>query len=158
MKITFLVLFLLGWIANPVSMSHAQSSEPPRITLEEAQSILKAAEDRARQDNWTVAIAIVDEGGHLLAFSRIIGTQLGSIDIALSKAKASVFYKRPTKAFQDGLADANRSLLTIPHMSGFEGGVPIMDQGMVIGAIGVSGVTAHQDGIIARAGIQALGR
>lgn len=135
-----------------------QASDTRPLTLEEAKVILNAAEQRAEQDDWTVAIAIVDAGGHLLSFSRLPGTQIASIDVAIQKAVTSVYYKRPTKAFQDGVTDGNMSLLSLPHFSAFEGGVPVIIDGEVIGAIGVSGVTPAQDGIIAAVGAGALDR
>ncbi len=138
--------------------TNVQASDTRSFTLEEARIILDAAEQRAKQDGWTVAIAIVDSGGHLLSFSRLPGTQLASIDVAIQKAVTSVYFKRPTKAFQDGIADGNMALLSLPHFSAFEGGVPVVVDGEVIGAIGVSGVTPVQDGIIAAAGVEAFDR
>jgi glc operon protein GlcG len=108
------------------------------------------------EDNWTVVITIIDAGGHPILLRRVDGTQIGSIEIALQKAKTAVFYKRPTKAFQDGVAAGNNGILNLPNVLPFEGGLPIMHDGAVIGGIGVSGVTAAQDGIIAQAGIDAL--
>jgi len=138
--------------------TNVQALDTRSLTLEEARIILNAAEQRAKQDGWTVAIAIVDSGGHLLSFSRLPGTQIASIDVAIQKAVTSVYYKRPTKAFQDGVMGGNMSLLSLPHFSAFEGGVPVVVDGKVIGAIGVSGVTPAQDGIIATAGVEALDR
>jgi glc operon protein GlcG len=135
-----------------------QAADTRSLTLDEARTILHAAEQRANQDGWTVAIAIVDAGGHLLSFSRLPGTQIASIDVAIQKAVTSVYYKRPTKAFQDGIAGGNMALLSLPNFSAFEGGVPIVVDGEVIGAIGVSGVTPAQDGIIAAAGVEAFDR
>ncbi len=136
----------------------AMAAPPASLTLDEARAIAVAAEQRANQDEWTVAIAIVDAGGHLLQFSRLPGTQIASIDVAIQKAVTAVYYKRPTKAFQDGIMNGNMPLLSLPHFSAFEGGVPIVVDGHVIGAIGVSGVTPAQDGIIAAAGVKAFKR
>jgi glc operon protein GlcG len=126
------------------------------LSLEDAKRIADAAEARAMEDNWTVVITIIDAGGHPILLRRVDGTQIGSIEIALQKAKSAVFYKRPTKAFQDGVAAGNNGILNLPEVLPFEGGLPIMHDGAVIGGIGVSGVTAAQDGIIAQAGIDAL--
>lgn len=126
------------------------------LSLEDAKRIADAAEERAMEDNWTVVITIIDAGGHPILLRRVDGTQIGSIEIALQKAKSAVFYKRPTKAFQDGVAAGNNGILNLPDVLPFEGGLPIMHDGAVIGGIGVSGVTAVQDGIIAQAGIDAL--
>jgi glc operon protein GlcG len=134
----------------------AQPSATDVLTLEDAKRIADAAEERANQDNWTVVISIVDAGGHPILLRRIDGTQLGSIDIALEKAQTAVYYKRPTKAFQDGVSGGNYGIMALPNVLPFEGGVPITRNGEIIGGIGVSGVTAQQDGIIAEAGINAL--
>ena len=154
MKKTFLTISASILLLSMVSDAAPAAS----LTLDEARVIAQAAEQRASQDGWTVAIAIVDAGGHLLHFSRLPGTQIASIDIAIQKAVTAVYYKRPTKAFQDGLMNGNVPLLSLPHFSAFEGGVPIVVDGHVIGAIGVSGVTPVQDGIIAAAGVEAFKR
>lgn len=136
--------------------SFAQQESAKVLTLEEAKRIADAAEERARQDDWTVVITVVDSGGHLLLLRRIDGTQIGSVNIAIEKAQTAVYYKRPTKAFQDGVAGGNTGILRLPEVLPFEGGIPITHEGHVIGGIGVSGVTAEQDGIIANAGLDAL--
>lgn len=148
---TLLMLFLLP------ETSSAQYETTRVLTLTEAEEILDAAQARAEEDEWTVAIAIVDAGGHLLAFRRIDGTQVGSAQYAIDKAVSSVYFQRPTKAFQDGVSGGNNALLTLTGAVHLEGGIPIEYNGRVIGGIGVSGVTAQQDGVIARAGLEALG-
>jgi glc operon protein GlcG len=134
----------------------AQDNSVRVLTLDDAKRIADAAEARAMEDDWTVVITIVDSGGHPILLRRIDGTQIGSVEIAIQKATTAVFYKRPTKAFQDGVAAGNTGILNLPNLLPFEGGLPIMYDGAVIGGIGVSGVTAEQDGIIAQAGIDAL--
>ncbi len=147
--------FVISLLIIPVE-SYAQQDMTKKLTLEDATRIADAAEERANQDDWTVVIAVVDDGGHLILLRRIDGTQLGSIDIAIEKAQTAMYYKRPTKSFQDGVAGGNTAILNLPNLLPFEGGVPITHDGQIIGAIGVSGVTAAQDGIIAEAGIEAL--
>jgi glc operon protein GlcG len=85
------------------------------LSLEDAKRIADAAEARAMEDNWTVVITIIDAGGHPILLRRVDGTQIGSIEIALQKAKSAVFYKRPTKAFQDGVAAGNNGILNLPE-------------------------------------------
>lgn len=126
------------------------------LTLDDAKQIIEAAEERANQDDWTVAIAVLDAGGNLIAFQRIDGTQTGSIDFAIKKAKSAILYQRPTKVFEDAMNSGNNRILGLEGAVPFEGGIPIEHNGAVIGAIGVSGVTAQQDGMIARAGLSAL--
>jgi uncharacterized protein GlcG (DUF336 family) len=125
------------------------------LTLDDAQRISDAAMARAAKDKWDVAIVIVDAGGHLVSLRRMDGTQLGSIDIATRKAISAVEFKRPTKALQDLIAeDGLTFVLSLPNVTAVEGGLPILHNGHVIGAIGISGATAAQDGIIAAAGLQ----
>jgi uncharacterized protein GlcG (DUF336 family) len=125
------------------------------LTLDDAQRISDAAMARAGKDKWDVAIVIVDAGGHLISLRRMDGTQVGSIDIAIRKAVAAVEFKRPTKALQDLIAkDGLTFVLSLPNVTAVEGGLPILHNGQVIGAIGISGATAAQDGIIAAAGLE----
>jgi uncharacterized protein GlcG (DUF336 family) len=127
------------------------------IGFDAAKKALSAAEAEAKKNNWPVAIAIVDTGGHLVAFSRIDNTQIGSIEIALGKARTANNLRRPTKALQDGIAQggANLRLLAVRDILPLEGGVPIVVDGKIIGAIGVSGVMSNQDAEVAMAGANA---
>ncbi|MDT0685604.1 GlcG/HbpS family heme-binding protein [Autumnicola psychrophila] len=126
------------------------------ITLADAQRISDAAQERAQQDNWNVVIVILDDGGNLISLRRMDGTQLGSIDVALEKAKTAVYFKRSTKVFQDMINDGNSALLGLPNVMAVEGGLPIMRGDRIIGSIGISGVTSAQDGIIAEASVKAM--
>jgi len=137
--------------------ANAQLADKKVLTLEAAKKIAVAAEAEARKNNWNVVIAVVDDGGHLLYLQRIDGTQTGSIDVAIGKARTSAAFKRPTKVF-DELAKTRPSITSIsPDAVLLEGGVPVMVGGQLVGAVGVSGVTSQQDAQIAEAGIAALG-
>ena len=137
--------------------ANAQLADKKVLTLEAAKKIAVAAEAEARKNNWNVVIAVVDDGGHLLYLQRIDGTQTGSIDVAIGKARTSAAFKRPTKVF-DELAKTRPSITSIsPSAVLLEGGVPVMVGGQLVGAVGVSGVTSQQDAQIAEAGIAALG-
>ncbi len=136
--------------------SFAQLADAKGLTLADALRISDAAEKRARQDNWNVVIAIVDAGGHLISLKRMDGTQVGSVEVAQAKAKSSVYFKRPTKVFQDAVAEGNYGITQLPNAMPVEGGLPIEHEGKVIGAIGISGVTSQQDGIIAKAAVESL--
>lgn len=142
------------------AMAPAQDLVPygNSINLEQARKILAAAEAEAKKQNWPVAIAIVDGSGHLVAFQKLDNTQLGSIEVALEKAKTSALFRRPTKAFEDGLAQGgvNLRILKLPNGLPIEGGLPIIQDGKVIGAIGVSGVKAPEDAQVAAAGLAGL--
>lgn len=153
-KITSLI-FLITLMYIPVNLQ-AQMADTKILELESAERIVDAAHARAVEDNWNVVFVVVDAGGHLLYLKRMDGAQLGSIDIAIQKATTALLYKRPTKVFQDRVAAGNVGILNLPDILPFEGGLPIEFEGNIIGAIGVSGVTAQQDGIIGAAGLEAL--
>ena len=105
-----------------------------------------------------MAIAVVSNGGDLVHFSKMDGTQFGSIQIAQHKAKAAATFRRPTKAFQDALAanPANVYLLTLDGIIASEGGIPIVVDGKIIGAMGCSGATGAQDGQVCKVGIDTI--
>lgn len=121
------------------------------LTLDGAKKIAQAAEQFAIANNRSVVIAVMDGGGNLLYLERMDDAPLGSLQIAQEKAHTAVIFKSPTKDFQDGLGKGNLSYLKLNALP-FEGGIPIMVDGKVIGAIGVSGGTAAQDGQVAKAG------
>jgi uncharacterized protein GlcG (DUF336 family) len=139
--------------------AHAQVPQyGNNITLEQARRAIAAAEAEANRNSWPVAIAVVDTAGMLVAFQRTDNTQTGSIAVAVDKASSSAMYRRPSKAFQDAVAGGGAGLrsLNLRGASTVDGGVPLTVGGKIVGAIGVSGVTADQDGQIARAGAEGL--
>src|SRR5262245_51504961 len=142
----------------PVAPPPPQIPYGPPITLEQAKKALAAAEAEATKNKWNVVITVLDSGGHLVAMHRLDGTQLGSIQAARDKAYSAVLYRRPTKVFQDLVAQggANVRLLALAGASPLEGGIPILVDGKIVGAIGVSGVTSEQDAQVAKAGAEAL--
>jgi glc operon protein GlcG len=145
---------IVGFLALSLAQSlYAQLAAKKTLTLEAARKIAAAAEAEARKNNWTVVIAIVDDGSNLLYLERMDGTQLGSIEIAQFKARSAVKFKRPTKDFGDRLKSGESYLLKVPDLAPFEGGVPIMLGTECIGGIGVSGMTSQQDGVVAAAGL-----
>lgn len=139
-----------------VATAQAQTADRKVITLDGAKAILAAAEAEALKNKWTVAIAVVDESGNLIAFHKVDDTQVGSIDIAIGKARTAARMKRPTKALEDAVAGGRTVMLAIEGLTPLEGGVPVMLGGRVIGAVGVSGVTSQQDAQVAQAGVAAL--
>ena len=142
-----LALFLL--IAAP---SRSQIVAKKSITLELAKRITSVAENEAKRNSWTMVIVVVDDGANLLYLERMDQTQIGSIDVAIGKAKTAVRFKRPSKAFEDMISNGRNAALGIPGVVPIEGGVPLFADGQLIGAIGVSGGTSQQDGIVAKAG------
>jgi uncharacterized protein GlcG (DUF336 family) len=125
----------------------------PPITIESAKQAAGAALAEARRNGWAMAAAIVDPAGDLVYFERMDGTQLGSVDVAVDKARSAARFKRPTKAFQDTLAQGGDGLrvLALRGAVPVEGGVPLVRDGQIVGAIGVSGGTSAQDGQCASA-------
>lgn len=127
----------------------------PVLTLEDARLIASAAEAEARANNWSVVIAVVDDGGHLLYLQRSNDTQFGSVETAIMKATAAVAFKRPTKTSEDAVLSGRLIHLALPGVIPAEGGVPVLRDGVVTGGVGVSGVRSFQDGQIAQAGAAA---
>ncbi|MGE0387959.1 MAG: heme-binding protein [Gammaproteobacteria bacterium] len=125
------------------------------LSLDDAKRIAAGAEAEARRNGWNVVIAIVDDAGHLMFLQRE-KVQLGSIEVAITKARAAVMFRRPTKIWEDTVASGRYGYLAMPGMLPVEGGVPLVYEGDIVGAIGVSGVKSHEDGQIAAAGAAAL--
>ncbi len=130
------------------------------ISLEQAKGVMAAAEAEARANDWPMVIAIVDSGGHLVMLHSFDHAQHGSVAIAQEKARCAVNFKRPTKAFEDAVAQGglNLRILAAPGMVPLEGGLPLIAGGRIVGAIGVSGMRSNQDGQGAEAGAKALSR
>lgn len=153
-----LVALILTALTSAV---RAQATDVPYgapIPLADAKRVLAAAQAEAVKNKWNVAIAIVDAGGHLVAYERMDSTQHGSVLVSQEKAQTAVAFRRSSKVFQDGVAAGGEGLriLRLPGATPIEGGLPLVSGGKIVGAIGVSGVTSAQDGIIAAAGVAAL--
>jgi glc operon protein GlcG len=127
------------------------------LTLEDVKKIAAAAEAEAVANNWAVVISIVDDGGHLLWLQRLDGAAPVSAYIAPAKAKTAALGRRESKVYEDMINNGRVSFTTAPYIDGMlEGGVPIVVDGQVVGAVGVSGVKSAEDAQIAKAGIAAL--
>ena len=126
------------------------------LTLDEVKEIANAAEAEAKRNNWSVVIAVVDEGGHLLHLVRLDNTQYGSIDVAIQKARSAIAFRRSTKILEEQVSQGHVRYLSLPGAIPIEGGLPILLENQFVGAIGVSGVRSHQDAQIAQAGIDIL--
>jgi glc operon protein GlcG len=165
MKFTAAAAFIgLGFSSVAV---HAQTPSPgtlppygPGVSLEMATKMIAAAVAEAKKSGLQEAIAIVDSGGRLVAFARMDNTQLASIDIAMSKAVTANSVKRPTKALQDSVAPGTSTprMAGLPGIVAIDGGLPIVIDGKIAGAIGAAGSTAPQDGEIAAAGLAAVAK
>ena len=126
------------------------------IDLADAKRIAAAAEAEAARNKWNVVLAILDAGGHLVYLQREDGTQLGSIDVAIAKAKSALLFKRPSKNWEVMLAEGRLGYLSMPNLLPLEGGIPLIKDGAIVGAVGVSGVKSTEDAQIAAAGAAAL--
>lgn len=128
------------------------------INLEDAKKAVAAGQAEARKNGWPVAIAILDNAGMLVAFEKMDNTQTASIQVAIDKGRSAAIYRRPTKVFEDLVAKGGNGMrvLNLRDASTVEGGLPIVVGGKIIGGIGVSGVNSDQDGMVAKAGADAL--
>jgi len=123
------------------------------ISLDRAQAVIHAAVTEAKKRNWKMNIAVADSGGNLVAFQRMDGAMLASIQIAEHKARAAATFRRPTKVFEDGIQLMHLNyLLAFDGIIASRGGIPLIDQGAIIGAIGCSGGTDSQDEVVSKAG------
>ena len=128
------------------------------VSLENAKKAAAAAVAEARKNNWTMAVAITDAAGDLVYFEKMDGTQTGSVNVALGKARSAVLFKRPSKVFQDIVAGGGGGLriLGLEGAVPIDGGLPLVMDGKIVGAIGLSGGTSDQDGQVAKAGADTL--
>ncbi len=152
-KINLLVSSLL---IAACTLGAQQLTTKKSLNLAIAKVIVAAAEKEAIKNNWTMFIAVVDDGGTLIALERLDETQIGSLEVSIAKAQTSLKFKRPTKAFEDVIAGGRNAMLGLPGMTPIEGGFPLMADGKVIGGIGVSGGSSQQDSQVAQAGVAAL--
>jgi glc operon protein GlcG len=165
MGIRILTSFALCAALTFVTGASAQQPSPPPlppygsagVTLDQAKKAVEAAEAEAKKNGWRMAIVVVSNGGDLIHFSRIDDTQFGSNDVAIRKAKTAAGFRRPSKAFQDALS-ANPPALGILTLGAIavEGGLPLISDGKVIGAIGCSGGTGAQDSQACKVGVDTI--
>jgi glc operon protein GlcG len=140
------------------ALAQAPMSYGPTITADTAKKLAAPALAEAKKNNWAMAVAIVDPSGDLVYFEKMDDTQAGSTVVAVDKARSAARFKRETKAFQDALAAGGVGLriLALDGAVPVEGGIPLIVGGKIVGAIGASGGTSEQDGVVARAGANAL--
>jgi glc operon protein GlcG len=132
----------------------------PPITLDQSKRAMAAAELEAAKNSWPVAITILDSGGNIVMFHKIDNTQLSAVTVSEGKARTALEFKRPSKALDDAIAagGAGMRLLALKNITPIEGGLPVVVDGRIIGAIGVSGALSSQDAQVAKAGADALTR
>ena len=158
MRLSFALLAVLLLTQFTITAQDAPPSYGPAITLEQAKKVAAAAEAEARKNKWNVYIVIVDSSTNLVLMQRMDDTQLGSLNVAQKKAYTAAAFRRSTKVFEDGIVAGGIGMRILGNEQAMpiEGGLPIVVNGKIVGAIGVSGVTSQQDGIIAKAGVEAL--
>jgi len=162
-RIIFAALVLVG-AAIPADAQQPAPSPPPTVPygspigLEAAKKAMAAAEAEAVKNNWPMAVVILDSTGHVVILHKLDNTQYGSIRVAELKAHSALDFRRPSKVFEDLIAQGGIGLrtLALPGAAPFEGGVPIVADGKIIGAVGVSGGTAPQDGQVAKIAADAV--
>lgn len=150
------LLFALGTLQTTLAQMPNPYGSP--IALETAKKVAAPVLAEAAKNNWTVAVAIVDPSGNLVYYEKTDNTQLGSANVSIDKARSAALFKRSTKAFQDSLVaggDAVR-ILRLQGAIPLEDGIPLISEGKIVGAIGVSGATSAQDAQCAKAGADAL--
>src|SRR5262245_1821488 len=156
---TMKVLRMAALVAGFVSLSLPVFAELPTrrvLTLETAKALVSAAEAEAGKRGATVVIVVVDEGGHVLLLERLNDTQVASVEVGIGKARTAAIFRRPSKEFEDQVRNGRIAALALPGATPLQGGIPLVVDGHVIGAIGVSGNTPQEDEDIAKAGAAVL--
>ena len=152
-KLNLLVSILLIAAATAGAQ---QLSTKKSLNLAVTKAMVAAAEKEAMKNGWAMFITVIDEGGTVMAIERLDDAQIGSLDVSMGKAQTALKFKRPSKAFEDLITGGRNALLGLPGVTPIEGGFPLMVDGKVIGAIGVSGGTSAQDAQVAQAGVAAF--
>lgn len=156
--IKFVCLLLLLMALSGTAVTQMPNAYGPSITLEAAKKVAEPALAEAVKNHWTIAVAVVDPSGNLVYYEKMDNTQLGSANIALDKARTAALFKRSTKEFQDPLAAGGGGLriLGLQGVTPVEGGIPLLVDGKIVGAIGASGASSAQDAQCAKAGADSL--
>lgn len=153
----FIFMLSLCWLSIwPQAAMAEADSYGPSITLKTAKQVAAKAAEVANRNNFRVAIAIVDTGGHLVYFEKLDDTQTASVEVAIAKARSANNFRRETKVFELALSTGRQAILGLPGAVPIEGGIPLVKDGKIIGAIGVSGVKSNEDGQVALAGAWSL--
>ena len=163
-KLKLWIVLLAICSATPMAIAQKSFAPPPQIpygapiSTETAKKAAAAAIAEAQKNHWKMAVAVVDTGGHLIYFERMQDAQTGSVDLAIEKARTSALFRRPTKLFQDAVSGGGEGLrlLRLTGAIPIDGGAPIIQDGKLIGAIGISGGSGDQDGETSKAGAAAI--
>jgi uncharacterized protein GlcG (DUF336 family) len=158
MRRTVPLLICLGAIGSPAQAQQMPTPYGAPVSLEQARTIVAGARRAADQRRFSMAFAVVEPGGQLVLFEKMDGTQYGSEVVAQEKARTAARFKRPSKAFSDAVAAGRVAVLSLPGIVAIEGGIPIVVQGRIVGALGVSGGTSEQDGEIAAIALSGISK
>lgn len=156
MLLRFASLALVAVALAAPRTAAAQLATTKALTADAVKAVLTAAEAKARANSWNVSIAVVDPAGDLLGFLKLDGAATGTVQIAQGKARTSARFGRPSKVYADRITENQLNFLSVDGVVALQGGLPIVIDGRVIGAVGVSGVTSQQDEEVAAAGIAAI--
>src|ERR1041385_782317 len=154
LKITLMITLTALILLSAPALTNAQTQLPTKqvLTLDAAKKIAAVAEAEAKKRGATVVIAVVDDGGYLLVLERLDDAQVASVDVGIAKARTSAIFRRPSRVFEDQIKNGRIAALALPGAVALQGGVPIIVDGKVIGAIGVSGNSPQEDEEIAKIG------
>lgn len=162
MKTHPLMTIVLGIVFSVLAPLSARAQLPNNyglsISVETARKVAATAAAEGKKNGWNVAVSIVDTAGDLVFFERMDNTQAASVIVSQEKARTAARFKRPSKAFEDALVGGRQAILSLPGATPIEGGIPLLIDGKIVGAIGVSGATSQQDGVCAQAGADTLGK
>ena len=150
------IIVLAGLLIAPARVAQSQLSDKKVLTLEAADKVAAAAEIEAKKRNATVVIVVVDDGGYPLVLKRLNDTQVASVEVGIGKARTAAIFRRPSREFEEQVKNGRVASLVLPGATPLQGGVPLVADGKVVGAIGVSGNTPQEDEDIALAGAAAF--
>jgi len=143
---------------SPPARAQLPNGYGPAISVEVARKLAATAIAEGKKNGWNVAVAIVDPAGDLVFFERMDNVQVAATVVSQEKARTAARFKRPTKAFEDALAGGRQAILGLPGVTPVEGGIPLVIEGKIVGAIGVSGATSPQDAQCGQAAADTLGK
>ena len=150
------IVALAALLIAPASVAQSQLLDKKVLTLEAADEVAAAAETEAKKRNSTVVIVVVDDGGYPLVLKRLNDTQVASVEVGIGKARTAAIFRRPSREFEEQIKKGRVASLVLPGATPLQGGVPLIANGKVVGAIGVSGGSGDQDHAVAEAGAKAF--
>lgn len=157
MRMQYIVLYVLVICLSSIGAG-AETRMKPVLSLEAARKVADAAEKEAVKRGAAVVIAVVDDGGNLILLERLDDTQVASVEVGIGKARTAAIFRRPSRLFEEQIREGRIAALALPGATPLQGGIPLLIDGKVVGAIGVSGNTPREDEEIAIVGSEALNK